>query len=128
MQGRDIVKIETEFVRDIVSKLIEKALRQSDVGIQIGKLKIVTEDAHIHLNGNAEINIKWKKYLKILPNKLIEKFISEWLKKKCGGKAVLRINDKKYIEKDGKSCIYFDTDVEIKMEELEKILLKVNLI
>ncbi|MBD5479950.1 MAG: hypothetical protein HDR11_17555 [Lachnospiraceae bacterium] len=144
MQERDVIKIKSEFVTDIVSKQIERILKNKtgyEVDIQIGTLKIVNEDekTYFNLEGKAEINSKdLKKICKnnsfliniVLnsPTALLNMFLNGMLKNKYGCKVDFHIKDKKFSEKHGKSRIYLDTDIKIKTKELQKILKNTNLI
>ena len=149
MQGLDKVDIETEFMKDIISRAIEKAIKKCgyDVKIQISNLAAVNEDGEIyaHLKADAKTSNKefkricnnsyllknlFSRLIKILNLKFAKKFlmneftkIVEKILKEKFGKVDLDIKDFDYSDSGGKSHIRLNAHVKMKEKEMEKVLM-----
>lgn len=68
MEEKDEIIIETEYMRNIISKLINKVLKKKferDVTVQLNELAVTdrNEKLHVHLNVDAEISMNELKEL-----------------------------------------------------------------
>lgn len=154
MQENVVIKIETEFMRDLIAELIHDVLQKQKgycVDFRIHALQAVNDDEKIkvHLELDAEMDSKelekgCKDFpilqnvvggaLKVLGNVLaakigypiIENIIEKSLKKNI--KIKIEINKLKLKEKDRKVYAFLDADVKMKEEDLEKSLENFGLI
>lgn len=149
MQELDKVDIETEFMKGIISRAIENAIKKYgyDVKIQISNLAAVNEGGEIyaHLRADAKTsNDEFKRIcnnsallkntfswlIKILNFKVTKKFlmnefskIVEKILKEKFGKVDLDIKDFDYSDEGKKSHIHLNAHVKMKEKEMEKVLM-----
>lgn len=65
------VKLSTKFMRNIVSKLIAKAIQKKygyKVNIQLNDLDISVIDGETSINTNVEVKLDSKEFMKIMKN------------------------------------------------------------
>lgn len=136
---RDIVKIESEFMKNRISSFISGVLKNKkdiDIDIQLDEFLAENKDGRlsIHMDANAEmseedlkkilnkIHFLRKIIIGIINTRFIQNTIESALKKFLKKNSDIKINDLKCSMKESAAYVHFNANAEMPEENLKKIL------